>query len=612
MATTAPVDLRGWLEHPSSPIRDGNYPSSARPSAPPSGTLQANRTTGVAPLAVQFDDSPTSSTVSNQDFHSLYYLWDYDDASSGTWGTNGKSRDADAGPIGAHVFETVGTYNVGLMVINPTTGLLVSQDTIEITVTDPDTFYSGTNTVCINNVGDSDFTGAPTGALQVNSDSLATVFSTYLADNVRILFKRGGSWSYGTSLINGSAYSSFHIGAYGAGTSPDAQGLFSNAPLFTATGDVNFMSLSRKSDCRVTDIEFTSALTTGEFINGSQDITNNLMMNLKMSGGSSGIEQSNWRVDDTEILSGNFIVNCNISEVNNYNFFAGGDRMCLLGNEFIDTNIDHICRIWQIYKARLSHNKMAGASSVAATGLHALKLHGPEESQVGDFATSGNTGLPNRTQFLVISDNMFGSSPPWPIAIGPQSANNYDERLTDIIVERNLYESDLGTMPSGVDVQQVYKISARYVTVRNNVAFCDAADTVGFTGVAVNRRGTEPTPAYVFAYNNTVCSNDSGSTIVAVELSSDTDDCIATNNLVYAPSATETALSNSGTNNTAATNLSGLTAPLVDPFNATASLRDYSLSVGSGAINTGTDAPVYDDYAGDQRTGTFDVGAYNS
>ena len=608
MATTAPVDLRGWYEHPSSPIRDGNNPSSARAFE---GVLDvafgANRLSGVAPLAIQFDAGFNHSDASNQTLHRLYYLWDYDDVSSGNW-INGKSRNSDAGFIGAHVFETAGTYNVGLTVIDAATGNTVRAESITITVTDPDTYYSGTNTICVNNVGDSDFTSAPAGALQVNSDDINSVMSTYFATDRRVLLKRGGIWTY-SSLVVPSSVSNGHIGAYGTGTSPDPQGLFTNAPLLTATADTQFVSLSSKQNCRFTDLRFTSALTTGEFFGGAQNINNNLVMNCKASGGSMGVEQSNWRNNDSETLDGNFFVNNSFTNHNDYSVYVVGDRLCILGNVLLDPSASHTLRVLQCYKGAIRHNQIAGASNGNTNGRHALKLHGPQESNVGDFATSGNLGLPNRTQFVHIADNIFGSSPPWPVAIGPQN-NVLDERLTDIVFERNLYESDFGTSPTGVDLQTPFRFSCRFATARNNISYCLAADSIGGGSVAIYTRGIEPTPAYIFAYNNTAVTDDTSGTYNTVDISSDADNCIAINNLLYAPNTANQVVNNSGTNSTVSNNLDSLTTPLVNPFNATPASRDYSLSIGSGAIDQGASAPVYEDYSGTQRTGSMDVGAY--
>ena len=634
MTTVADVDLSTWNRYPSSPRLRGSDPfgsnlisvgqavesnlaqsiATGGLNTPFSITREASRTSGTAPLSVSFVAGFSASDATNTDFHDLYYLWDYGDTGSGTWGTNGKSRNADSGAIGAHVFESAGTHTVTLTVIDPLTGSTLDTDTFSITVTDADTTYSGTNTICVNNVDDTDFTAKPTGALEVNSDDLEAVMDTYFLTDKRVLFKRGGSWSYSTGdIVNSSARTRATIGAYGTGTNPDDQGLFDNAPLFTNTGTLDFFAYDRKQDCRLMDIEFANAGTLGDIIQGGQDINNNLFMNLKGSGGAMGVSMGNWRVNDTETLEDNFFVNNNFSNHNDYCFFGGGDYLCLLGNIFLNAGQSHATRVWHMYKSRISHNQCGGASHDTTLGRHALKLHPPGEDAIGTFAETGNGGLPNGTAFVCVSDNEFGSSAPWPVVIAPQTANNVDERLVDIVFERNKYSSDLGIFVTGEIVTSPFRFSCRYTTVRNNVIHVLAEHTSSFSGININQRSIEPTPAYIYIYNNTVVTDDDGAVYAfsAVEFTSDSDNCIARNNLLYAPNVTtEDVVIDSGTDNISSNNLDSLTTPLVDPFNATPSLRDYSLSGGSGAVNTGISVTVYDDITGAQRTGTFDVGSY--
>src|SRR5271157_1926483 len=97
----------------------------------PAANAIAARTSGTAPLFVFFDASgsngqygasvwnqdSTLTATANQSFRDLHFQWNYGDPSSGTWGdkgignADGKSRNTDDGPFGAHVYETAGTYN---------------------------------------------------------------------------------------------------------------------------------------------------------------------------------------------------------------------------------------------------------------------------------------------------------------------------------------------------------------------------------------------------------------------------------------------------------------------------------------------------------------------
>src|SRR5688500_14792000 len=81
------------------PVRygfDGSEPSADEPIT---GSLVASRTSGVAPLAVFFDASGTTSTDTSRPFHDLEYRWGFDDPSSGTWTSSGASRNSARGPV---------------------------------------------------------------------------------------------------------------------------------------------------------------------------------------------------------------------------------------------------------------------------------------------------------------------------------------------------------------------------------------------------------------------------------------------------------------------------------------------------------------------------------
>ena len=67
-----------------------------------------SRTRGVAPLAVFFDASQTTSVSYPKSFHHLHYAWDFSDP--------GSRRPQATGPVAAHVFESPGTYTVNLTV----------------------------------------------------------------------------------------------------------------------------------------------------------------------------------------------------------------------------------------------------------------------------------------------------------------------------------------------------------------------------------------------------------------------------------------------------------------------------------------------------------------
>jgi len=157
----------------------------------------ASRLTGVAPLIVHFETigvvgvAQPPEVAGRREYADFSYAWGFDDPDAGVWGISGKSKNTDYGYVAGHVFETPGTYTVVVLVTDGVT-VFESHD-VTITVTDPDTFYSTTNTICVSTSGD--FTGCPIGATQVTSSAFKTTIDTYKGTDQRILFKRGESWT---------------------------------------------------------------------------------------------------------------------------------------------------------------------------------------------------------------------------------------------------------------------------------------------------------------------------------------------------------------------------------------------------------------------------------
>jgi hypothetical protein len=178
-----------------------------------------------------------------------------------------------------------------------------------------------------------------------------------------------------------------------------------------------------------------------------------------------------------------------------------------------------------------ANNTMENANSVGAV----LKLHN------GNTKDSAPTWTGVYTELIEISDNLFtGTSGAQLVETAPQNANN-DERLRNIVVERNIFQgSDTG------GGRQIL-VSAVNETLRDNVFNQSVAG--GGEGIQVAERGIEPVPQFVQVYNNTcyagTCAAFSGSNFAAPGINS-----WAENNLCY----TGACISNSGTGNTVSNN----------------------------------------------------------
>jgi hypothetical protein len=74
------------------------------------------------PTAIGTDVNP-AQPVPN--FTELEYSWNFGDATSGTWGPTGKSKNIAKGPITAHIYENPGTYTINVT-IKDSTGIIGS------------------------------------------------------------------------------------------------------------------------------------------------------------------------------------------------------------------------------------------------------------------------------------------------------------------------------------------------------------------------------------------------------------------------------------------------------------------------------------------------------
>ncbi len=579
-------------------------------------SFAASRTSGVAPLAIFFNAELTPSTSILRDFHDNEYTWDFDDMTAGTW-ADGKDKNVALGAVASHVFETPGDYTVTVTVRNRDAFgdiQVVDTGTLDITVTDPDTVFSGTNTICISDVANNDFAEKPTGALEVTTDDLETALEAHVAVGNRVLLHRGSSW---TTSRNISFPSGVYVSAYGTGTNENSYGIFDNAPHITVGGTAtNFLYLSYQQDLRIVGLRLTAPKVDGVsgFV-GATDMDNNLMLRLDIEGFNYPIMWSHWRHNDTETVKNMFVVSCQLKEARSMAFYGGAENFTFIGNEAGPADLSHVTRVWWTWKGVYQHNYVSGSSVANTNGRHALKFHGPKLSFVGDYDTTAGSGLPEFTRFCIVSDNVFGASGPWPVSIGPTNAN-VDERLQDVIFERNRYAVQYGTA-NPVDVSVAVSLSGQYHTIRNNVIDLTGCGN-GAIGITVRKRGVEWDVKGTEIYNNTVYrGNDAGDSTnshVGISVGASASDIIVTNNLISFPFTVGSDTLIEDDSGLATVNSNVLTDEpfFTDPENVTALERDFSLTGNSVmAIDLGDIAPVLDDVSGGGRGGDFDIGAYS-
>ena len=120
-----------------------------------------------------------------------------------------RNGNRKTGPFVVHMFEEHGDFTVSCVAhyINQTTGALIScvSDPVTITVNDPDVIYPGTNTIAISD--DTDFSFAPTGAIQLTETNIRNGDAWWTDQRngtpKRLLLKPGGNFLMSLSLLEG-------------------------------------------------------------------------------------------------------------------------------------------------------------------------------------------------------------------------------------------------------------------------------------------------------------------------------------------------------------------------------------------------------------------------
>ena len=292
---------------------------------------------------------------------------------------------------------------------------------------------------------------------------------------------------------------------------------------------------------------------------------------------------------------------------NSYGAFISADRLTIMGNDFDNGDTGaHVVRVTYAAKSVISNNTLRRP----ATNNHVLKLHGPAWRILPSVVTAQPTGTAGLgigagiSRWNVISDNIFSdSATPWTIAIQPTN-NSRDERVQDIIFERNW-------ITSGATNQVGLVVGATFVTVRNNLFDMTNSNNGDTRAVLVRQDGIEPAPDTVDFYNNTVYMGSApANTSGGFQLAATASNTTLKNNLVYFPLGPANTTFNKflydlGTNTVTCASCNSSdsqvknTAPLftsVAPFNpANAKPTAGSYAIGGGA-SVPVAVPVWSDF----------------
>lgn len=332
-------------------------------------------TTPVLPdAACRFDATSTSDDSRTREFHSLRYVWDFDDAGQGAWSYGARAdagdaidRNTGAHPIYAHTFPaaTGGTYSVGLTASNSSGDS--DSTSVNVTVEDEDDYFDGTGgrtTFCISDTA-SIGSGCPAGATEVTSvtDAFTAIETSCNADanHVRCLFRRGGTWTESATpnLATSGSYAGI-LGAYGSGDKPQITGPAST-PVMTLGSEwvIRDLALVVNASCTIGNdcaVFNTDGATTRNTIN-RVDASN--MSDQFVINGSSAIG------DDLAIVDSTMTLRSSIGASTGALVYGEDPGVIFLGNEF-----DHNGNEGSTLRVTAANGSPAGQSVVAHNWVH--------------------------------------------------------------------------------------------------------------------------------------------------------------------------------------------------------------------------------------------------
>ncbi len=519
----------------------------------------ASRTSGPAPLAVLFDATDSGTGIvqpggGTPDFGTFNHQWFYGDTDVGTWTHTGRSRNSSVGFLGAHVYETPGTYTARLRVYNASGVATTYEQTI--TVTDPATVYSG-ETLYVSAAGNDSNPGTSGSPFLTMDHGLSVLFAS--DGPRRLLVNRGDTITQSALFTAAARTGPFYIGAYGSGARP----IISGAP-----GSYG-LALQAATRVAVSDLNFT--LTGASSSQNAIVIMSEEGLSLRVRG------DGQW-VGITCITDKNCVQDCEILNNEAEGMYpkvpddATAIQCAIMGTRFDGVSAGHSIRS-SISKTLIAENRFEDASTTN------IKMNARE--------------APNPLHHMCVMGNIFVSAMSgWIFEMGPQDGSAL-ELVTDVLVEANNFA------PTNADMSVCISVFAdARVAIRNNIF--DVGNTAPCNVDKRNPSG--PTPAVVTFDHNTCVRRTSGNLWYGVTADSG-DSTLARYNIMRAVSGS--ALGTSGT----VTETGSLTT---DPTFTNVSSSIFTLQSGSSAINAATDdAHVRFDFNGATRSvGAPDTGAY--
>ncbi len=400
------------IDDPAGEDPPGNDPPTENTKV--SAKLKASRLTGPAPLAVQFDAIGTTHDDSDLDtFRELGYHFYFDDPTSGTWKHSGKSKNSQVGgPISAHVFEKPGTYTVRVRAQDSAGNF--DDKSVVITVTDPDTVYSGENTVVISRTTNT--SGAPSGAQLLTNQTSWPQWES----GKRYLLMAGQDFSsFGDIRIYENE--NIQVGKIGSGADP----IVKQVNVDRGTAPSNWSK-------GVVILDLNAERVTVP--NSSEDV---YVIRGSNGGISIGSSVKHWVVDkgNEDLI---WPENIFIYESRGVGAWVLSRGVNIIGVEMSDPR-EHNIRTAYLVKAFIAHNLLYRA----ARTKHNIKIHAEGIARNENERLVKNS-LSSATRWVVVANNTMGNGEPqpngWAMTVCPENGNK-QQGVQDVIVENNNFAS---------------------------------------------------------------------------------------------------------------------------------------------------------------------------
>ena len=539
-------------------------------------SASASRITGVAPLFVQVDMTGTTSTRTTRPFHELaYYAYSGDAA---------MPYNVQYSPLASFVFETPGNYTIFCAALDQDG---VDTDTIDITVTDPDTVYAGANTVVVADITGNGgvYPSVVVGQTNVDSTDFDATLAAHKGNGKRILYRVGDTFTYDASTTMDTT-TNCTIGCCGTKTGVDSRGIANNLPIITgAVGSIPIRLAGGGTICvdlRIRDLCFqtTSGTLPTAIHLGDGEVERLTVLHCQCTG-----------YDEFGIISsaaGGALESCfwqnHAWDQANYHVFGIFSESAFVGNKFEDILVggEHVLRCEEARRLMVHENFLKGPQE----DKHSLKVVPPTWTSEEDVYP-----------YVWISHNEIYGSTAWACRLGNGSAG-HDERGRDYVVDGNMFL----LLPGGST--PVYADSLRDFTFRNNIILTDGIDN-SFYAAQIVDSASVCTPVRNNCFHNSVYTNGAIQDVYTWYLVAHTTppNSQVANNLAYCPNLIDDYFwaFNSGSGNFTKTTNYPLEATVVN--GNWGGINDPYVNPGAGDLHLADPQP--DANVVDQATGGF-------